>query len=101
MYKRSPRTPSRVAWRLCGITFLAALVAGMSGSIIADGAASIRSATVTVNAANTLAVVPDTAIGVNTAVWDPYLTAPDVPSYLQKVHTEILRYPGGSTADTY
>ncbi len=58
-------------------------------------------ATVTVNAASTLDVVPQTALGVNTAVWDGPLMGQQVPSLLRRINAVMLRYPGGSTSDLY
>ncbi len=47
------------------------------------------------------AVVPATAFGVNTAVWDPHLLDKPVPSLLRRAGVSLLRFPGGSSADDY
>ena len=48
-----------------------------------------------------LATVPDTAIGVNHAIWDAELGTPAVADLLQDAGVRMLRYPGGSYADIY
>ncbi len=57
--------------------------------------------TVTVNAATSLAVIPATGFGLNTAVWDANLLDSDVPSLLTTLGIGALRFPGGSTSDDY
>jgi hypothetical protein len=57
--------------------------------------------TVTVSARSSLAVIPETGIGLNTAVWDANLLDGDVPSLLKSIGIGVLRYPGGSTSDDY
>jgi len=57
--------------------------------------------TVTVNTSASLAVIPATGTGVNTAVWDGNLLGSDVPSLLTAIGIGALRFPGGSTADDY
>lgn len=101
MAEKERRARSTGPYLLGSVVLTGALIAGVSGCIAsAQGALrTVRSARVTVRAAG--ASVPSTALGVNTAVWDPFLTDPAIPGVLQRVHTEILRYPGGSTSDTY
>ncbi len=48
-----------------------------------------------------LGEIPQTAFGLNTAVWDSNLLDPALPSLLRQAGTTVLRYPGGSTADVY
>jgi hypothetical protein len=57
--------------------------------------------TVTVNAGTSLAVIPATGFGLNTAVWDANLLDSDVPSLLTTLGIGALRFPGGSTSDDY
>jgi len=59
--------------------------------------------TVTVNTTNgiahlNLAAIP---IGANAAVWDSHLYEAAVPDLLSDAGIRLIRYPGGSTADTY
>ena len=63
--------------------------------------AASQTATVTVNAAASLGQIPYTAYGLNTAVFDGYLTDPKVPPLLRKLDVGMLRYPGGSVSDIY
>jgi hypothetical protein len=42
-----------------------------------------------------------TGIGVNMAAWDNQLLDKAVPRLLRKAAVRVLRYPGGSTSDTY
>ncbi|MFF5230761.1 cellulose binding domain-containing protein [Dactylosporangium sp. NPDC000521] len=57
--------------------------------------------TVTVNAKAGLATVPDTALGVNDAIWDAELGTTAVSDLLGAAGVQMLRYPGGSYADIY
>ncbi len=58
--------------------------------------------TVTVNAAAILKTLPNTAFGLNVAVWDrPTLLNKKLPLLLKALNVDILRYPGGSTSDKY
>jgi len=59
------------------------------------------SATVTVMADAGLAIIPPAAFGVNTAVWDANMTDAAVPGLLAAAGVTALRFPGGSTSDTY
>jgi hypothetical protein len=58
-------------------------------------------ATASVNTASSLGQVPSTAIGVNDAVWDGNLLDSNLPGLLSSAGVEMMRYPGGSTADVY
>jgi hypothetical protein len=60
-----------------------------------------NAAQVTVNANKMLTTIPNSAFGVNTAVWDNNLLDPAVPGLLRQAGVTMLRYPGGSTADVY
>ncbi|GAA3784323.1 cellulose binding domain-containing protein [Micromonospora maritima] len=56
---------------------------------------------VTVNARAGLATVPDTALGVNHAIWDSQLGSTETSDLLRAAGVQMLRYPGGSYADIY
>jgi hypothetical protein len=56
---------------------------------------------ITVRAGETLATIPATAFGMNTAVWDNNLLDAAVPDLLRQAGITMLRFPGGSTADVY
>ncbi|PSR20088.1 MAG: cellulose-binding protein [Sulfobacillus acidophilus] len=58
-------------------------------------------AVITVNAAHSMGIIPATAFGLNTEVWDKDLTSPAIPALLRRIGVGVLRYPGGSIADQY
>jgi Cellulose binding domain/Fibronectin type III domain len=57
--------------------------------------------TVTVNARAGLAVMPQTGLGVNDAVWDTQLGSTQTSDLLKAAGVGMMRYPGGSYADIY
>ncbi|GIJ76195.1 alpha-L-arabinofuranosidase [Micromonospora phaseoli] len=57
--------------------------------------------TVTVNTRAGLATVPDTALGVNHAIWDSQLGTVETSDLLRAAGVQMMRYPGGSYADIY
>jgi hypothetical protein len=54
-----------------------------------------------VDAGKIVRIVEDRHFGLNTAVWDSNLNSPKTISLLQDIGTRTLRFPGGSTSDTY
>jgi hypothetical protein len=58
-------------------------------------------ASVSVNAGSTMAVVGPEAYGVDTSVYDGDLTASGVAAEVQSAGIDVLRYPGGSYADIF
>ncbi|SCG75604.1 cellulose binding domain-containing protein [Micromonospora coxensis] len=56
---------------------------------------------VTVNARAGLATMPDTALGVNHAIWDQNLGTDETSDLLRAAGVRMVRYPGGSYADIY
>jgi hypothetical protein len=73
------------------------LMATNGGSAPADPA-PVR---VTVNTRAGLATVPDTALGVNHAVWDSQLGTAETADLLGAAGVRMMRYPGGSYGDIY
>lgn len=71
------------------------------GATDAAGLASASTASVTVDGKKTLAVLAPIAVGVNAAAWDDTLVDPVVPGLLADAGVQLMRYPGGSTADNY
>ena len=57
--------------------------------------------TVTVNARAGLAVMPQTGLGINDAVWDSQLGTTETSDLLKAAGAGMMRYPGGSYADIY
>ncbi len=58
-------------------------------------------ATITVNAASNLGTIPDSAFGINTAVWDNGFQNPTVISLTKALKPDVLRFPGGVDSDLY
>lgn len=56
---------------------------------------------VIVDANDVVRTVDDLMIGVNTAVWDEALTYPRTLELLKAADVRTLRFPGGSTSNTY
>ncbi|WNM39475.1 cellulose binding domain-containing protein [Micromonospora halotolerans] len=95
---RTPSTPRRVT--AYAASLLLALAAPAAVGPPAAGAAA-DPVTVTVNARAGLATVPDTALGVNHAIWDEQLGSTETSDLLRAAGVTMLRYPGGSYADIY
>ncbi|WP_433528109.1 cellulose binding domain-containing protein [Micromonospora sp. CA-263727] len=86
----------------------AALVTGLllaTGILVGINQPSVGAATapvtVTVNTRAGLATVPDTALGINHAIWDSQLGSVETSDLLRAAGVQMLRYPGGSYADIY
>ncbi len=73
----------------------------LAASVAPAAADSAISAQVTVNLRQTLSTVSPLAIGVNDAVWDSNLQDAQVPGLLRDAGVNVMRYPGGSTADNF
>ncbi|MCP2245871.1 cellulose binding domain-containing protein [Lentzea aerocolonigenes] len=77
------------------------LVIALVAACLPGVAAAAPDATVVVNAKAALATVPDTAIGVNHAIWDGQLGTNAVNDLLGDAGVRMMRYPGGSYGDIY
>jgi hypothetical protein len=78
--------------------------ATLASAGFAPGASAANSATLTVNAGQTVRIVDNRMPGLNTAVWDNYsetLGNSYVVTLLQATNVGSMRYPGGSTSDTF
>jgi hypothetical protein len=64
-------------------------------------AAAATTASVTVNAGQSLATVPATALGINGSVYDAALTDAAVPGLLTGAGAGVIRFPGGTESDQY
>lgn len=84
-----------------GVAVAVAMSTVFSVATVAEADTATATANVTVNASSSIGVVPATALGVNTAVWDGHLTDSEVPALLKQINVSMLRYPGGSTSDLY
>jgi hypothetical protein len=88
--------------RTLASTVLLAVVAAVTAAPPgAQAAGTTADTTVDVDVRAGLATVPDTAIGVNHAVWDSQLGTPAVSGLLKDAGVGMLRYPGGSYSDIY
>ena len=93
---RRSRTRRRIVAGL-----VAALVAATGAGALALGASAAPTVAVTVDAGSALGTVPSTGVGLNTAVYDAYLTDATATSLMRAAGVRQLRYPGGSVADVY
>lgn len=59
------------------------------------------SAQVQVNLHQVLSTISPLALGVNAAVWDSNLQDAQIPGLLRANGVRVMRYPGGSTADSF
>ena len=84
---------------LAGTVLLAAVTAVTTAPPGAQAAPATTTVNVDVRAG--LATVPDTALGVNHAIWDTELGSPAVSDLLKDAGVQMVRYPGGSYADIY
>jgi hypothetical protein len=78
-----------------------ATAAGLIIGTAAGPAAAGSGVSVSVNAGQSLAVVPSTAIGVNGSTYDANLTDAAVPGLLSGAGTDVVRFPGGTESDEY
>jgi hypothetical protein len=56
---------------------------------------------VSVNASQSLATVPSTAIGLNASTYDGDITDSPVPGLISKAGVSVMRFPGGTESDQY
>ena len=91
------RSPKRLLARKRILTILAAA----ASCLPACSAWSQTTATVTVNATSTSAEVPPEGYGLNTYVFDAYMTTSGTASAVSSSGVRALRYPGGSDSDVF
>ncbi|MEU5931784.1 cellulose binding domain-containing protein [Micromonospora sp. NPDC047187] len=92
---RKPKTRTAL---LTGLLLAASALAGVNPP---TASAAVDPVTVTVNTRAGLATVPDTALGVNHAIWDSNLGTAETSDLLRDAGVQMMRYPGGSYADIY
>lgn len=100
----TPRThpPRPARHRFFAVAASALLATGTLAAVGAPAAgADVDPVTVTVNTKAGLARVPDTALGVNHAIWDSNLGTTETSDLLRAAGVRMLRYPGGSYGDIY
>ncbi|MFF5215909.1 cellulose binding domain-containing protein [Micromonospora sp. NPDC000442] len=99
-----PLAPPRRSSRRALALVVAGLLLGSAVLVGIDQPSAVAATTpveVTVNARAGLATVPDTALGVNHAIWDSQLGTTDTSDLLRAAGVQMMRYPGGSYADIY
>ncbi|HZY74708.1 MAG TPA: hypothetical protein VFE40_00180, partial [Jatrophihabitantaceae bacterium] len=100
------RSPGR-RWALAaaamplGVALAAGPTQAFATTAPAAVGAAATAATVSVDAGTSLATVPSTAIGTNGSVYDAALTDAAVPGLLKSAGTGLIRFPGGTSSDTY
>jgi alpha-L-arabinofuranosidase len=65
------------------------------------GVAPLDLAQLSVNANLAVRTADPRGFGVNEAIWDSSLGAPEAVSLLQEIGCQFLRYPGGAQSDDY
>lgn len=103
MTEREPGMPtSREARRrLYVLLSMSLLLVTLGAAKGTPAAAADSTVQISIHAQSSPGVLPETAFGMNTSVWDGHLLDPGVPALLSQAGTTLLRYPGGSTADAY
>jgi hypothetical protein len=87
--------------RLAGLAAAAPLIAAGAIAAATQPASAASTATVSVNAGQTLATIPSTGVGVNVAVYDSDMNGSAIPGLLKSGGFAAVRYPGGSYADGF
>lgn len=75
-----------------------------ASALVAADASVVRGAQpseVSVNVEARLGTLSRFAVGANAAAWDSNLVDPELPGLLSRAGIQVMRYPGGSTADNY
>ena len=100
---RAPREGTRrQTLRRAATAAVLLVTAGTLTSVVQGGALAAQTVTtVTVNARAGMATVPQTALGINDAVWDSQLGTTAVSDLLGGAGVKMVRYPGGSYGDIY
>lgn len=78
-----------------------ALTAAGLSALATLPASAATTATVTINAGQSLATFPAVGVGMNVAVWDGRMNDPQTTDLLANAGITAVRYPGGSYGDGY
>jgi len=87
--------------RVAGLAAIASFAAMGLTALAVPSANAATSASVSVNAGQSLAAMSGVGSGVNTAVYDANMTGSAIPGLLSNAGIKAVRYPGGSYADIY
>ncbi|MBQ0905544.1 cellulose binding domain-containing protein [Micromonospora sp. U21] len=101
LYPKTRRARPARSRRAALLASLLLAVGALAGINPATANAAADPVAVTVNARAGLATVPDTALGVNHAIWDQHLGSTATSDLLRDAGVRMMRYPGGSYADIY
>lgn len=93
--------PGRRPRRRLAVAAVVTLASAGLTAVDTPARAAAPSVNVTVNANEGLGTLPDTAYGLNQAVWDGNMNTPASVDLLSKAGTQMMRYPGGSYGDGY
>ena len=96
--RASRRGPAALAALIIGAAALSAAPVVTAAPTAAATAATVN---VSVNAGAGLGTIPSVAYGLNSFVTDGQMNAPKVQGLLRQAGIEMLRYPGGLSADLY
>ena len=72
-----------------------------AGAVPAAATAASVADAVTVNAGQSVAAVPSTAIGLNASTYDGDVVDSAVPGLISKAGVSVMRFPGGTESDEY
>ncbi|MET7330931.1 cellulose binding domain-containing protein [Nonomuraea sp. NPDC005650] len=90
--------------RVTGLIALAGATIAVVGGlppVPTPPASAATTATVSVDAGQTLATIPAAGVGMNVAVWDGRMNDPATSTLLKDAGVKAVRYPGGGYADGY
>ncbi|MFJ3248158.1 cellulose binding domain-containing protein [Streptomyces sp. NBC_01788] len=96
--------PRRLARTTAVLAAALALLSPPSAAAVASAVAQEAPAAdvgVRVNTQASLGHMPNTARGVNAAIWDSHMNDPEVAGLMKAADVGAMRYPGGSYADIY
>ena len=82
--------------RITAVAATVSLAVACAVTAAAPPAAADGAVSVSVDAAQQLAVIPSTGVGVNEAVYDPNMNSATIPGLLSAAGMGAVRYPGGS-----
>ncbi len=86
---------------LLGCTPFAALLLGCTSFALPIKAQAQATASVSINTSSAMGNVPAQGYGVDSSVYDNYMTSPDLGASLKTGGFNAIRYPGGSYADIF
>jgi hypothetical protein len=92
---------SQHAVRWCSVRIFAFGAILLGSGLVASSAMAQTSATVSINASSNMGSIPAQGYGVDSSVYDGYMTNPGLGTALKNGGFNAIRYPGGSYADIF